>query len=258
MKAISNDNINECLVLPDWLYYEREDELLVHAALKHNNVARIKETLSRFHNLYDTISSARFNLHAAFNKKVVDDLTTEEDDGLWIQIQFLNNAIQWYNNSFDILLQSLWIYYGIYRTDCKTKKELKMPNDTEVALTTETLSVILCMCNYNKVNKWLSAKDSPLSDGLDKLHNTLSVIHKWANTFKHRGNISFLDNSIVEPVVTIRSLEDDNKVWYDSSYTNDSITINQCVSELVHYHKAIVEFSKRVTEEFKLFFRIEQ
>ncbi len=259
MKAINNDSkLNEFLTLPDWLYYEREDELLVHAALRHDNVVRIKETLSRFHNLYDTIASARFNLLAAFNKKVVVDLTTEKDDELWIQIQFINNAIQWYNNSFDILLQSLWIYYGIYRKDCKTKKELKILDDSEVALTTEALPIILCMCNYNNVKNWLSTNKSPLSEGLDKLHNNLSVIHKWANTFKHRGNISYFDNSVAELKVRVHSVDDESKVWYDSSHTKESITIDQCVQEFINYHKEIVEYSKKITEEFKLYFRIKE
>ena len=126
------NNLNVCLELPEWLYYEREDELLIHAAIRHNNVVRIKETFSRFHNLYESIASARFNLYSAFNEKVVEDLTNNEDNELWIQIQFISNAIQWYNNSFDVLLQSLWIYYGIYKNDCKTKKKLKMPDDSEV------------------------------------------------------------------------------------------------------------------------------
>ena len=156
------------------------------------------------------------------------------------------------------MLQSLWIYYGIYRNDCKTKKELKMPDDSEVALTTETLPVIICMCNYNKVKKWLSTRESPLSEGLDKLHNTLLVIHKWANTFKHRGNISYLDYSIAELKVRVHSVEDESKVWYDSSHTKESITIDQCVQELINYHKEIVEYSKKITEEFKLYFRTKE
>ena len=66
------NNLNVCLELPEWLYYEREDELLIHAAIRHNNVVRIKETFSRFHNLYDSIASARFNLYSAFNEKVAE------------------------------------------------------------------------------------------------------------------------------------------------------------------------------------------
>lgn len=252
MKAISEDyELNENLMLPEWLFYEREDEVLVHAAIRHCDVVRIKETFSQFHNLYDTIASARFNLLAAFNERVVDDLTIYVDDELFVQIQFINNAIQWYNNSFDILLQSLWIYYGIYRNDCKTKKKLKVPNETEVALTIETLPVILSMCNYNKVRTWMLAKASPLCDGFEKLHNTLSVIHKWANTFKHRGNISYLDNSIAELEVKVHSMDDESRVWYDSLHTKESITIDQCVKELVNYHKEMVKYSKIITDEFK-------
>ena len=107
--------LNESLILPDWLYYEREEDLLIHAAIKKDNVIRIKEIFSQFHNLYDTIESARFNLLASYNQKVIEELTIDANDALWVKIQFINNAIQWYNNSFDILLQSLWIYYGIYR-----------------------------------------------------------------------------------------------------------------------------------------------
>lgn len=259
MKAISKGyKLSEELVLPYWLYYEREDELLVHAAIRHDNVTRIKETFSRFHNLYDTIESARFNLLATFNKKVIEDLTSDETDELFVQIQFINNSIQWYNNSFDILLQSLWIYYGIYKNDCDTKKKSKTSSNTVVTLTTETLPIILSTCNYNKVRVWLLAKNSPLCEGLEKTHNTLSLIHKWANTFKHRGNINYLDNSIAELEVKVHSVDDESKVWYDSSHTKEAITIDQCIEEFVSYHKEIVEYSRKITEEFKLYFRTKE
>lgn len=249
------NNLNVCLELPEWLYYEREDELLIHAAIRHNNVVRIKETFSRFHNLYDSIASARFNLYSAFNEKVVEDLTNDEDNELWIQIQFISNAIQWYNNSFDVLLQSLWIYYGIYKNDCKTKKKLKMPDDSEVVLTTEALTAILSSCDYNIVRMWLLTQENPLHNGLVKLHGTLCEIRNWANTFKHRGNISFLNKSIAEPIVRIHSVGDETKVWYNSTDAKVSISICHCVNELINYHKSIIELSKMITDEFKLYFR---
>lgn len=247
--------LNETLILPDWLYYEREEELLIHAAIKKDNVIRIKETFSQFHNLYGTIESARFNLLASYNQKVIEELTIDANDALWVKIQFINNAIQWYNNSFDILLQSLWIYYGIYRNNCRTKKVLKMSDNTEVTITTKTISEILKSCNYNDVRVWGIAHNSPLVEGLVELHSKHSGIHRWANIFKHRGNIDYRDSTNDEFEIKVCRENDETNVWYNSSRTKESISINQCVEEIINYHKAIIEYSKKIREEFKLFFQ---
>lgn len=253
-----HEYIKSSFTLPVWLYYDREEELLVQSAIKKDNVIRIKETFTQFHNLYDTIESARFNLLASYNQKAIEDLSNDANDALWVKIHFMNNAIQWYNNSFDILLQSLWIYYGIYRNDYKTKKALKKSDNIEVTITTETLPKILKSCNYNSVRAWVIAHDSPLAEGLIELHNRLSSIHNWANIFKHRGNIDYRDSTNSELEVEVHSLDDDTKVWYNSTRTKESISINQCVEQIMNYHKAIIDYSKKLTVEFKLCFRVRQ
>lgn len=261
MKTINTDTENMyedlkgTLTLPVWLYYDREEELLIHAAINRDNVIRIKETISQFHNLYDTIESARFNLLTSYNQQVIEELTNDENDASWVKIQFINNAIQWYNNSFDILLQSLWIYYGIYGNNCKTRKALKIFDNVEVTITTKTLPEILKSCNYNSVREWVIAHNSPLTEGLVELHCKLSRIHHWANIFKHRGNIAYSDSPTEEIEVKTHSVNAESKVWYNSTRTKESVSISQCVEEIINYHRGIIEYSKKITEEFKLYFR---
>lgn len=71
------------------------------------------ETCRRLQDLYDEICAARFALITACQSKYPEYISSEDNGGghLWIQSQFVNTAILWYDAAFDILLQSIWIYF---------------------------------------------------------------------------------------------------------------------------------------------------
>lgn len=242
-EKMNYNNLKKVLILPIWLYYDREDEILLHATIQKDNVVRIKETYMRYHSLYETIEIARYNLLISYNENIIEELS-KESDRLWVKTLFVKNALQWYNASFDILLQCLWLYYGIYQKNVKKKY-----------ITTKNIPTILRDCNYIEVNKYLKNTGSPLTSNLKKLNSTISKIRDWTNSLKHRGETRIGSSAIETVEIMVTKSCDETAIMYDSKATRKDVTIEECVNDMVTFHKELIQFSKKMTEDFHLFFK---
>ena len=103
----------EKLDLPEFLNGQEHDCIKI---LQSDNPANSIEIARRFQDLYDEICSARFALINACRVNFPEYLSTDVNlkGHLWIRTQFLNNAIIWYNNSFDIFNKVLIFYYNLF------------------------------------------------------------------------------------------------------------------------------------------------
>ena len=113
----------EQLELPEFLNGQEHDSIKI---MQSDDPANAIETARRFQDLYDEICSARFALINACRENFPEYLSTDVNfkGHLWIRTQFLNNAIIWYNNAFDIFLNVLVIYYKIYNKELTDKDVL--------------------------------------------------------------------------------------------------------------------------------------
>ena len=131
----------DLLLLPEWLN-GKELNYLSFVEDKERGTATLMETARQFQYLYDAVCASRFNLAMACKKNYTQVFLEEnsaEKAHIWVQIQFVNNAIFWYNATFDILLQSIWFYYKLYTY-------LEEP----LMLTSKTCGQIQKACNREK------------------------------------------------------------------------------------------------------------
>lgn len=170
------------LELPEYLNgTEIRYELNIMVSKKETGV--LIETCRRLQDLYDEICAARFALITSCQVRYPEYLSTGTDERghLWIQSQFVNNAILWYNATFDILLQVIWVYFKLYK-----KKSLSLCN----------IEKVLSKCNKSNILEFLPNEDwkgtlKSTLESFDKAGTNLQYIHNWANTLKHRRMIEY-------------------------------------------------------------------
>ena len=196
------------------------------------------EPCRRLQDLYDEICAARFALITACQSKYPEYISSEDNGGghLWIQSQFVNTAILWYDAAFDILLQSIWIYFKLY-------ENLKRP----LTLNSENFDSILAKCKLENIDKSVIG---------EQLHNRLlefsrnykPTVSFWANTLKHRRMIRYRELSnrkhvhfLTIPCRSGESMLDAVKRGavseYDSIKALNIYDMGDVINVLIDYHK---------------------
>ena len=251
----------QLLELPEFLNgTEIRYELNIVASKKEKAV--LIETCRRLQDLYAEICAARFALITSCQVKYPEYLSadTDEQGHLWIQSQFVNTAILWYNATFDILLQVIWVYYKLYEVNPPKKK-----------ITTDDWENILEKCNKDKVVNTVLDNDikSGLNSFITKYHskkNNNKDVHKWANTLKHRRMIEYeeLDRKHSTCFITLSRLpeivvkgetaskenpQEEIKTLYNSNNTLKRIKMTDVINVLFEYHKDICQLSKLVFDK---------
>lgn len=249
------NDVFDYLLLPEWLN-GKELNYLFFVKDKERDTATLVETARQFQYLYDAICAGRFNLATACKKKYTPDFlegNSPEKAHIWVQIQFVNNAIFWYNATFDILLQSIWFYYKLYTY-------LEEP----LMLTSKTFGQIQKACNREEALSLGEGRvPSNLMNEIKKLRNGMTNnIPTWANYLKHNGSIQYKEYSHRNAVVgTIECKEGEDilsafqrgaPMVYNSSKTLKEITIREAINTLIHYHQSLVELSKELVKEIGL------
>lgn len=255
MNKIYYSKIFDLLESPEWLNgIENHFFSLVND--RERDAETLIETARQFQYLYDSICAARFNLCTACKQNYSTSFLRRDSSPrahMWIQIQFINNAILWYNATFDILLQVIWFYYELYQL-------LKTP----YTLTSETYYSILKACTRQSVFKLgESVVPNTLMDSIKKLDTQMKCnILEWANHLKHRGNIQYTEYK--NQYASFLRLKGENKnnllellkegeVVYNSSDNVFAISINDAINMMIKYHQSLVEVSKELFDEIDLF-----
>ena len=240
-------------------------ELNIVASKKEKAV--LIETCRRLQDLYAEICAARFALITSCQVKYPEYLSadTDEQGHLWIQSQFVNTAILWYNATFDILLQVVWVYYGLYK---QVKKE---------ALTLNNIDDVLGRCKKKSVITFVS--DEQIKKELDSFHSKSHSINmetqyknqnisEWANTLKHRRMIEYeeLDRKHSTCFITLsrlpeivvkgqtaskENLQEEIKTLYNSNNTLKRIKMTDVINVLFEYHKDICQLSRLVFDKIE-------
>ena len=247
--------IFDLLLLPEWLN-GKELDYPSFVNDQGRETATLLETARQFQYLYDAICAGRFNLTTACKKYYTPDFLEEnssEKAHIWVQIQFVNNAIFWYNATFDILLQSIWFYYKLY-------KYLEEP----LILTSKSYGEIQKACNREETLSLGEGRVPQfLMNEIKKLRNGMTNnIPTWANYLKHNGSIQYKDYSHRNYVIgSIKCKKNEDilsafmrgvPMQYNSSKTLKELTIREVINTLIHYHLSLIEVSKTLVETIDL------
>lgn len=243
------NKVFDLLLLPEWLN-GKELNYPSFVEDKERETATLMETARQFQYLYDAICSGRFNLAMACKKNYTPSFleeNSEEEAHIWVQIQFVNNAIFWYNATFDILLQSIWFYYKLYTY-------LEEP----LMLTSKSCGQIQKACNREEALSLGEGRvPQNLMNVIKKLRNGMTNnIPTWANYLKHNGSIQYKEYSHRNAVVgtleckegedILSALQRGAPMVYNSSMTLKEVTIRETINTLIHYHQSLIEVSKEL------------
>lgn len=206
----------------------------------------IIETSRRCQDLYHTVVNARFNFALSCADKYPKLLADNSDRNiLTIKGLFLNSAILWYNNTFDHLLQVLWVYYELFSI-----------KGIEANITTDTIDMILSKCKYDSVLKVGEGVVNPLLlKTIKDLYDTSSYsqIRLWANTIKHRSCLEYADLLKKDFAFISVVCDGEEGVWeaykkggkevYNSMKAKQGrrVLIKDVSQSLYDYHKNLIE-----------------
>lgn len=253
----SFSNVFDLLELPEWL---NGIECFLPSLISNKKQEKdiLLETARQFQYLYDAICSGRFNLAMACKKDYTHDFLEENAPSrahVWVQIQFVNNAILWYNSTFDFLAQAVWIYYKLYEHDV---------NFTIVS-TKNKFSQIRERCNREMVIDLGEQVmgSSELMQAIKKLRNRLTGnIPKWSNYLKHRGYIQYEEYTRPNSSLMLINCEKGEDIMsavtrganivYSSSETQSILSIREAINKMINYHQLLIEVTKIMTDEFDL------
>ncbi|MBQ9884186.1 MAG: hypothetical protein IJM43_07020 [Bacteroidaceae bacterium] len=250
-------DIFDLLQLPEWLNgIECNMSSLISNKKREKDI--LLETARQFQYLYDAICSGRFNLAMACKKDYTHDFLEEDAPSkahVWVQIQFVNNAILWYNSTFDFLAQAVWLYYKLYE---------HAANFT-IDSTKDRYSQIRERCNREEMIKiGERIVDSPdLMKKVKNLRNKLTGnIPKWANYLKHRGYIQYKEYTRPSSGLILINCEKGEdilsaitrgaNVAYNSSETQSILSVREAIKTMINYHQLLMDVTKAMAGEFDL------
>ncbi len=209
----------------------------------HRDIPEYYETLKLFDVLSNRMSSARYALlngiyilHQSETMWWINGSQAQ----LWLRTEFLNNAIIWYNNSFDVLLQIPWIGHKIYKD--YTIKNIKY--DLRQIQHAEEYDKILAHCNWARIKNW-QEKKGELNDywtALQEFHYSeiYQQVNDWANKLKHRNGIFYEETYEETPVnVTL-----DN--YHPLKLTPELLPMDYVIDTLVEYHVTMLELIEQI------------
>lgn len=251
----SFDKVCSELVLPEWLNGKEASYAFLNESEK--DVNHLMETCRSLQCLYDAIASASLNLMLACKNdySCLLDSHTSQWSHLWMRSQFVSNAILWYNSTFDLMLQPLWIYFMIYK---KAKPDLQ--------LTTLNLDGILSSCRLESLVKYgKSDIGNSLIDKLKGIDTGMQEnIRFWANTLKHRRKIEYKElsrnnhlvavggtSSIETDKSGVTTIQAENGI-YNSSKTILYLNMKDAIDRLFLFHKDIIPITRDIVSTVNL------
>ena len=136
----------------------------------------------------------------------------------------INDAIMWYNNFFDAIMQIAFIGFGIYKKH--EKYEEKMPYNKKISL-----------CNYKFLSDFYgNNKEIPNLKSLWKIvsksKNINQNVNKWANFIKHKGGLDYKGIKIENPF--FMSVKDANgeTMYQNDDFDSPVLELDDVIKEL--------------------------
>lgn len=238
----------------------------------HDNEANIVfiETSRLFQALYNTFTAARY----ALTKGELKLHTSNEmpwNNGsraqFWLRKMYLNNAIIWYNSSFDILLQCLWIGKRLFTQSTKgdndrikysldyiiANREKIIKKCDDVSKSLPDLFRVADIGNKKTMGEILKKCSLTPFEGKDEYKflgtfRNSTKIPKWANDLKHKNGLQYKEDYSFSGGVLKSGA-------YDSHETLSLIEIDEVVEELAKYHKGIISVVNKTYEVIQAEFK---
>lgn len=230
--------------LPNFLHDLNREEMITFASISNGPIAvvTLQEVFHLYDYLYDAIRTARYDYYMFCQQESPNNFILEDEDEKWIRLHYLVNSLMWYNASFDIILQCIWIFYGLYYN-----KEEKN------SIRTSNIKEIQQQCSFNKINeherKFLI--DANLFRKVNKLRGKRDKIAEYVNKFKHNGLLT-KGGDIEKFFVSVKvNVENSNEqAIYESSCTQKEIDFKKAEQAIKNYHKALMQFVKLMNDVF--------
>lgn len=230
------------LRLPEFL--NGGEERYLHLRSEHPDSAT--ETVRRMQDLYQCISSGKYNLLRSKQRSYPNLLEHSKYGNNYIRSIYLNNALHWYNAAFDLLLQVVWFNYRLYEN-----YSLSLYNFDD-------FNAILDKCRIKTILKETAIVPPAIITAINELDTQYSVCHKWTNNLKHRRFIRYRElEGKGKPAVITAIPPEGESVWeafqngrvaYNSMETELSLSMGQVKKTLVLCHMAIYNAAAVVVE----------
>lgn len=208
---------------------------------------------SIFDDLYIQVTSARFALimgHQKLHDSNYISWQSGELGQLWLRSQYLRNSIIWYNSSYDLLWQSLWFGFALYRK-ILFKKPRRFIHDID---SKNTFQEVLKECKFNNLKTALdSVEKGEGAENAKKLMSKITDFHEsdlqkkvreWANILKHHGNLKI--SELYNPPKSILKCG-----AFSSTYTAPLVIgIDEISDNLKEYHISLCNLIKFIHSFF--------
>lgn len=206
---------------------------------------KVIETYRRMDDLYNELSIARYNLLMSVRDSY-PEIVEQDQKGYgnrWTQYSFINTATMWYDNCFDIMLQFVWFYYDI-----------KKSQNDPTAWNKETIKQMQIKCRYENIEKWGNQDQfSSIFNNIKTFYQNKTTfrVREWANDIKHRKplRINGVGHKNNTRIIFFSEIEiDGNKInavntgnKYDSGDVDQWYDPYYVIDELIEYHKNLVK-----------------
>ena len=143
-----------------------------------------------------------------------------------------NNAIMWYNNVFDSIMQIIFIGFEIY------KKHPWYKDKYDYHETIKLCSYSFLSDFYNK-NKTIPNLES-LWEMIKKAHAANKNVREWANSIKHRGGINYKGDTL-NALINVKIKMLDGKTTADKDFEPFEVNLDDVIDELKNLHIVLHE-----------------
>ena len=196
--------------------------------------------------VFHSIKSARYNLfEALFSDQFFIDESIANDKE-WYIGNSLYNSIMWYNTTFDIVLQFIWVHYRFFE---------KINSAQSFNFENSQAQDIFKKCRYESIEKLYSRTTFTLFNELKGLNNFITDIREWTNNIKHRGAFRITDIPISEGfnLKTVKELNPKDPEKEQIVYNSDKSIIKKSAKDitklLIEYHKNLYSFIDTLFQE---------
>ncbi|MCW6091347.1 hypothetical protein [Clostridium sporogenes] len=144
---------------------------------------------------------------------------------------YANNAIMWYNNVFDSIMQVIFFAFEIYKKHPKYNSK-------------DGFHKTLKLCNYAFLSDYYGkykhvpnfSKLWSIISGAQKINEN---INKWANYIKHKGGLKYKGLEAKEPIEMIEKKGID--IIKDTEFEAFEVSLDDVIKELKNSHKKLCE-----------------